>query len=413
MSLAPILVVIGGALLATLASAADGALIAVERAVTEIDGEAVVASRAERTHRALSTARVIGYVATGAALARAATLGDRTLPGRVAVAVLAALALVALSEGAARAIGFALGRRAGAALAPFTAVVGALLGPVIAIGTRLEDALYRLAPPAAVGTEEREASAEQFREVVAAEADVTGRGEQLIAGVFSLGETEVHDVMVPRVDIVGIEGATPWSEVVDRVRSSEHSRFPVFDETLDNVLGILYAKDMLTAVIADAEPEAGWRSLMRPARFIPTSKTIDAQLRDFKQSRTHIAIVSDEYGGTAGLVTIEDILEEIVGDIRDEYDEAEPDVEREGDSRFWVHGRLGVDDLRELLGTDFDTDDVSTVGGLAYALFGRVPRAGDSMVRDGYRIVVERVRRRRVERVYFERLEPVGSPETE
>ena len=413
MSLAPTLVVIGGALLATLASAADGALIAVERAVTAVDADAAVASRGERTHRALSTARVIGYLATGAALARAATLGDRTLPGRVAVAVVAALALVALSEGAARALGFALASRAASALRPFTAAVSAVLGPIIAVGTRLEDALYRLVPPAAAGTEEREASAEQFREVVAAEADVSWRDEQLINGVFSLGETEVHEVMVPRVDIVGIEAATPWSEVVDRVRSSEHSRFPVFDETVDNVLGILYAKDMLLAVIADAEPEAGWRAVMRPARFIPTSKTLDAQLRDFKQSHTHIAIVSDEYGGTAGLVTIEDILEEIVGEIRDEYDETEPDVEREGDTRFWVHGRLRVDELRELLRTDFETDDVSTVGGLAYALFGRVPRAGDSMVRDGYRIVVERVRRRRVERVYFERLEPVGSPEAE
>ncbi|MFL5615723.1 MAG: transporter associated domain-containing protein [Gemmatimonadaceae bacterium] len=217
--------------------------------------------------------------------------------------------------------------------------------------------------------------------------------------------------MVPRVDIVGIAATTPWSEVLDRVRSSEHARFPVYDETLDNIIGVLYAKDLLGAVVTDTEPEGGWLRLVRGAVFIPTIKTIDAQLRDFKSSRTHIAIVSDEYGGTAGLVTIEDVLEEIVGEIRDEYDDEEPDVEREGATRFWVAGRVPADELAELVGNDFGVDDVTTVGGLVYALFGRVPRAGDSITRAGVRVVVERVRRRRIERVYFERLQPVASGE--
>jgi CBS domain containing-hemolysin-like protein len=145
--------------------------------------------------------------------------------------------------------------------------------------------------------------------------------------------------------------------------------------------------------------------------FIPTIKTIDAQLRDFKSSRTHIAIVSDEYGGTAGLVTIEDVLEEIVGEIRDEYDVEEPAVEREGAARFWVAGGVPADELLEMIGVDFGVDDVTTVGGLVYALFGRVPRAGESVTRAGVRVVVERVRRRRIERVYFERLQPAASAE--
>ena len=119
--------------------------------------------------------------------------------------------------------------------------------------------------------------------------------------------------------------------------------------------------------------------------------------------------MSDEYGGTAGLVTIEDVLEEIVGEIRDEYDVEEPDVEREGGARFWVAGRVPVDELRELMGVDFGIDDVTTVGGLVYALFGRVPRSGEALTRAGVRVVVERVRRRRIERVYFERLQPALS----
>ncbi|HEY4130652.1 MAG TPA: hemolysin family protein, partial [Gemmatimonadaceae bacterium] len=225
-----------------------------------------------------------------------------------------------------------------------------------------------------------------------------------IHGVFSLGETEVHEIMVPRVDIVGIDEVTPWSEVLDRVRSSEHARFPVYRETLDEVVGILYAKDLLSAIIAEEEPDTGWLSLARPPAFIPTSKAIDAQLREFQATRTHIAIVSDEYGGTAGLVTIENILEEIVGDIRDEYDVEEPDIEQEGMARFWVSGRVPLDELSERLSAHFNVEDVSTVGGLVYALFGRVPKSGEAIVQGGFRIVVERVRRRRIERVYFERM---------
>jgi CBS domain containing-hemolysin-like protein len=197
--------------------------------------------------------------------------------------------------------------------------------------------------------------------------------------------------------------------VLDRVRSSEHARFPVYDDTIDDVVGVLYAKDLIAPAIADEEPPAGWMTLVRPAVFIPATKTIDAQLRDFKASRTHIAIVVDEYGGTAGVVTIEDVLEEIVGDIRDEYDVDEPMVEMGiGGDSFWVAGRLTIDELGELLGHDFDQDGVSTVGGLVYARLGRVPRAGEELTLGGFRIVVERVVRRRVQRVYFERLPQIA-----
>ena len=264
-----------------------------------------------------------------------------------------------------------------------------------------------------VAPEQREEATEQFRQVVAAEADVSRDEEALLHGVFSLGDTNVREVMVPRVDIVGIDVTTRWSEAVDRVRSSEHARFPVYDDTLDNVIGILYAKDLLPFVIDDDEPMLGWQTLVRPASFIPTSKPIDVQLRDFKMSRTHIAIVSDEFGGTAGLVTIEDVLEEIVGEIHDEYDVEEPEVEQEGGRCFWVSGRVSLEELSELLGQNFVQDDVNTVGGLVYEEFGRVPRAGESVVIGAYKLVVERVRGRRVERVYFERVHPLAATAAE
>ena len=247
---------------------------------------------------------------------------------------------------------------------------------------------------------------------VATEADVSRDEEELLRGVFSLGDTEVNEVMVPRIDIVGIDRTTPWSEVLDRVRSSEHARFPVFDNTLDEIAGVLYAKDLLPAVIADEAPEAGWPSLVRPAVFIPGTKPLDAQLRDFKASGTHIAIVVDEYGGTAGLVTIEDVLEEIVGEIHDEYDVKEPDIEQREGRRFWVSGRLTLDELSDALDHDFTRDDISTVGGLVYERLGRVPRAGESLTIGTYRVVVERVKRRTVERVYFERIETPDPEET-
>jgi CBS domain containing-hemolysin-like protein len=287
--------------------------------------------------------------------------------------------------------------------------VSTVLSPAVAFGAAIDRGLNAIIPPPPDDEADRETHAEQFAEVVAAEADVSSAEEELIHGVFSLGATTVEEIMAPRVDIVGIDASTPWSEVLDRIRISEHARLPVYRETLDEVTGVLYAKDVLPAIVADEEPPAGWLSLARPPVFIPISKRIDAQLRDFQSSRTHIAIVSDEYGGTAGLVTIEDILEEIVGEIRDEYDVEEPQIHQEGPARYWVSGIVAVDELGELLGADFGVEDVTTVGGLVYALFGRVPKSGEAVVRSGFRIVVERVRRRRIERVYFERMEPVGA----
>jgi putative hemolysin len=268
--------------------------------------------------------------------------------------------------------------------------------------------LARLLPPPAL-SEERESTAAPLRDVVPHGPQTPREQRAILRRVFSLGEIEVQEVMVPRVDIVGVERATPWSEVVDRVRTSQHARLPVYDDTLDHVVGILYAKDLLAAVIADEEPAAGWASLVRPASFIPESKAIDSQLRDFKATRTHIAIVVDEYGGTAGLLTIEDILEEIVGDIRDENDWEEPPIVAEANTRFWVSGRVTLDELSEALGEQFEDKDITTVGGLIFQRLGRVPRAGETLTMHGFRVVVERVVRRRIDRLYFERLEPANA----
>lgn len=404
------LVAIGATLIATLFATADSALLAFHASEASPVSSAAFAER-ERLHRALSMGRVLAYIAAGAAYSQAVQLSSFALWPRIALTALIALVATTISEGAGRAVGYASPATTFARLTPMAQGLSVLLSPAVAFGTIIDRALQAIIPPSATRDEERETSAEQFREVVAAEADVSSAEEELIHGVFSLGETEVQEVMVPRVDIVGIDASTPWSEVFDRIRSSEHARFPVFRETLDDVTGILYAKDVLPAIVAGEEPAAGWLSLIRPSAFIPVSKRIDAQLREFQASRTHIAIVSDEYGGTAGLVTIEDILEVIVGEIRDEYDVEEPQIQQEGSARYWVSGGLPVDELSERLNVDFGVDDVATVGGLVYALFGRVPRSGESISHSGFRIVVEHVRRRRIERVYFERLEVAAASE--
>ncbi len=232
----------------------------------------------------------------------------------------------------------------------------------------------------------------------------------ILLGVFSLGDATVEDIMTPRLDIVALEIETDWPGAVDLLRRGQHARIPVYAGTLDNIAGVLRAKDLAAAIAGVAPPPDRWQDLIRPAQFVPESKTLDAQLRDFQRGPGEMAIVVDEFGGTSGLVTLEDVLEEVVGEIHDEYDAGRaPAVEREGDDRFWVDGRLTLDELSTLLGTSLEREDVSTVGGLIYSELGRVPHPGEELVVAGYRVVVEQVVRRSVRRVFFERL-PAPSP---
>ncbi|HEU4631779.1 MAG TPA: hemolysin family protein [Gemmatimonadaceae bacterium] len=430
MSAGAVLAAVVAAGVAAAAAAADGALRAGERALARaaiptaaVPGSArpvpvpdllPQAEAAERRRRALSFVRLLGHLCVGFALglllrARGATLAA------TAAAVLLGFVVVLVAETAARTWGDGRGTPLLRVLSPVLRPLELLLAPVTALALSLDRRLIATLPSPRAEDLERETAAAQFRQVVAAEADVTRDEAALLQGVFSLADTEVHEIMVPRVEIVGIERDTPWSEVVDRVRSAEHSRFPVYEESIDEIVGVLHAKDLLPAILAEEEPAAGWRSVLRPGNFIPRTKRIADQLRDFRLSQSHIAFVVDEFGGTAGLVTIEDVLEEIVGEIRDEYDEEEPEIVVEEGRRFWVAGRVTLEELSERLDTDLEREGITTVGGLVYDELGRVPRPGESFTLPGFRVVVERVVRRKVQRVYFERLpeaaEPAGEEE--
>ncbi len=401
------------AALAALCAFSDGALLAIDVDVPpSAPALRALLERRESAHGALAFGRILAQLLAGALSARSLVMSGVPSAWLVPFAVLAGIVIVAAAESAARTVGDARGAEGVGRLLPFVLGVEWLLRPVVEFGSWCDALLNRVLPSTPPDEEDREATLEQFREVVEAEADVTRDEAVLLRGVFSLGHTEVQEIMVPRVDITGLDRETSWSEVVDRVRSARHARLVVFDGTLDEVVGVLYAKDLLPAVINDAEPEAGWFSLVRPATFIPAAKTVDDQLREFKASHRHIAIVVDEYGGTAGLVTLEDALELIVGEIRDENDVEEPDIQREDDDKFWVSARVSLEDLSELTGQDFTHEDVQTVGGLVYELVGSVPKNGESMIVGNFKVVVERVVRRRVERLYLERLHPIshGAP---
>lgn len=402
-----------GAAVAALSAVADGALLSESPLPTANDrggfgtplpSVARAVPAREQTHRALAFARVIGHLAAGCGLAVALDLASRATVPMVALLILLGLATVLVAESAARVLGDALGDNAAARLHAYTRVVERILSPVVLLGNWVDSLFAEVVSESDATQERREEAAQQFRDVVTSETDVTGDERALLLGVFEFGETSAAEVMVPRVDMLGVERDIPWSEMLDRVRSIQHSRVPVYDETIDEIVGILYVKDLLPSVLADEEPEGGWTTLMRPPVFIPSSKRIADLLKEFRQARRHIAIVADEYGGTAGLVTIEDILEELVGEIRDEYDDEERLVESEEGSRYWVSGRLTLDDLSSALEHDFTRDDVSTVGGLILELLGRVPRAGETLIVGRFKVIVERVIRRKIERVYLERL---------
>jgi len=220
----------------------------------------------------------------------------------------------------------------------------------------------------------------------------------MLLGLFSLADTTLAEVMTPRIDIVAVDVVATRDEVIATLRGSEHARILVFDEHPDALAGVLYAKDILASMAQDSDEP--WHTLIRPAAFVPEGKTLERQMRDFQRGPSHIAVVVDEFGGTAGIVTLEDILEQIVGEIHDEHDTDEVQAIRGApDSRLVVEGSTALAELEAVLAHSFNREDVSTVGGLILALFGRVPRPGETVELDGYRFVADQVVRRRVRQI--------------
>lgn len=226
----------------------------------------------------------------------------------------------------------------------------------------------------------------------------------MIEGVLQVSEMQVRDIMIPRSQMDVIDITHPPEKFIPFVIEAAHSRFPVIEDGRDDVIGILLAKDLLRYYAGE---EFDVRDMLRPAVFIPEAKRLNVLLKEFRSNRNHIAIVVDEYGGVAGMVTIEDVLEQIVGDIEDEYDfdETEDNIIQDAQGRYRVKALTEIEDFNEVLGSDFSDEEFSTIGGLIVSQFGHLPKRGEQIVFNAMRFTVLRADSRRLHSVLIEKIE--------
>jgi putative hemolysin len=321
----------------------------------------------------------------------------------VIVTVLLALFTIVFAELVPKTLALANAERVAIALSLPIEFLARALSPLIALLTGITSTIAKAF--GANVSNEAQITAEELRLIVERGGEqgvLEAEEEQMINAVIELGSRRVHEVMVPRIAMAKIQATATFDEAIETIVEHGHSRIPVYDESVDEILGILYAKDLLPFLRESAGPRPDLRTLLRTPVYIPESMTVDDLLHEFQRRKVHIAIVLDEYGGTAGLVTIEDLLEEIVGEIQDEYDVEEPMVVRLSDDEARLDGRASVDDLAELFDTNLgleDEDEYDTVGGLIYHRIGGVPTPGDRVEVDGLTLTVESTDGRRVGKV--------------
>jgi CBS domain containing-hemolysin-like protein len=341
-------------------------------------------------------------------------LALRLVGGAVAVvAVAVALVLVSLlvAEVAPRTATLRRLEAAGLRLAPSFLAVTRLLDPVAGGVVTAGRSLVR-GRTEAPGPFEGDDDARGLHDPEAADEQLEDDERAMIRSIFELGDTVVREIMVPRPDMVTVQEGAPLRDLVNTVIEHGYSRIPVYRASKEEIVGVVFAKDLLRR-LAHQPGVAVWDDLVQPATFVPESKRIDDLLRFLQAGAVHQAVVVDEYGAVAGLVTIEDILEEIVGEIVDEHDREDPLVELLDEVRMRVDARLSVDDLNELLDSDLPDEGWDTVGGLVVGTLGRVPLPGEQVDLEGLTLVAERVQGRRVSKVLVTRRLPEPEPASE
>ncbi len=302
---------------------------------------------------------------------------------------------------------------------PFLHVAHFLFTPLLKLMEVVDPLVRRLLGVPAKHAEDAAGLEQEILDVVS-EGEKTGLVDEqqahMIEAVVEFRDTTVDEIMTPRTDVVGIEAAGTLEDVKRIAREAGHSRFPVFDDNLDNIIGVLYVKDLLHLVGTNGDNPFDLRRAVRPALFVPESKTLRDLLAEMQQRKVHMALVLDEYGGTAGLITIEDILEEIVGEIQDEYEPdepAEPRIERVSDAVAEADGRAYIDDVNDKLGIELpEEEDYDTVGGFVFATLGHIPDAGESFTHANVRLTVVEAERTKVVRVRLEILDRVAAEPT-
>jgi putative hemolysin len=319
------------------------------------------------------------------------------------VTVLLALFTIVFGELVPKSIGLAYAERLAMLIAGPVEWIARLLGPIVWFLTRVTGAITKLLGVSM--SSDAQMTAEELKLIVERGGEqgiLEAEEEQMINAVIELGDRRLHEVMVPRIAIVALPVSATLDEAIDVIVEEGHSRVPVYEESIDGVIGIVYAKDLLPVLKVGADARPTVRSLLRTPLFVPESMSIDDLLHEFQRRKVHIAMVLDEYGGTAGLLTIEDLLEEIVGEIQDEYDVEEPMIVRLSPDEARIDGRVDVDELGETFDITIpleDEDEYDTVGGLIFHRLGHVPRPGDEVRLDGLKLTVETTDGRRVGKV--------------
>jgi CBS domain containing-hemolysin-like protein len=285
-------------------------------------------------------------------------------------------------------------------LLPIFTIAANIISPLASLVTSRFGSLGRR-ELAANGKDDNTSAAAQAETAAQAESD-QAQESRLLRSVVEFGDTLVREVMTPRPDIVAIRSDATIDDLRRVIQEQEYSRLPVYAENLDNIVGLVVVKDLIQV----AEPLAGTQNIsaiMRPAAFVPETKQVMDVLREFQQKRLQLAIVVDEYGGTAGLVTVEDVVEELVGEIRDEYDSEADPIVRETEDSYVFSAKVSIEEMVELLGVSIEDDGFETVGGYVLARVGRVPSVGEHFESDGLEVEVLEAERRRVHKVRVRR----------
>lgn len=236
--------------------------------------------------------------------------------------------------------------------------------------------------------------------------------QDMIQGVEDLSQTSVKEIMIPRIDVDFISVDTDSDELLEKISASGHSRFPVYSESIDNVIGVLYVKDLIYSLMKKDE-QFELEKIIRKAYFVPESKRIDSLLREFKRRHLHIAIAIDEYGGIAGIITMEDIIEEIVGDIQDEFDNEREDILAIGNNVWLCDARVDLDDLNETIEADFPANDFDSLGGFVFDLFGKIPVKFEKTSWNDFEFIVQDMEGHRINLIKVVRKNPEDNSKKE
>lgn len=411
-----IIVAIAALLLMTVAATIDATATLVSRhrlrQIAEERGNRTLASLLDPRRSLVASLQIVQAVAivTAASLLTTVIQQELGTAEHILPIVLVGGAFLLFGQALPRAIASTHPEKAATVLIGIAGVLSLLARPLMALVSLLSHGIAKLLP----GTpdESSSGSEEDLRGLTRPDDDgdvIEPAERKMIEAVLHLEETSARDLMVPRVDVVAVEESTTLPEIVATITGAGHSRVPVYRESIDHIVGVLYAKDLLPFVF-DTEEQPPLADLLRPTYVVPESKRVDDLLTELRRNRVHIAIVADEYGGTAGLITIEDILEEIVGEIQDEYDDEAPLVSHSGADELIVDGRLPIEDAAEALSLTFRDDDYDTVAGFVHRHLGHLPKEGEQIAAQGLRVEVLTVEGRRLRRL---RLTRTDDPQTE